>query len=182
MAEKSLRANRHFISLNSGANFEGRNANPGLHSNWFSRVFFSYVYPLLKKGYSSTLEGTDMWNLSREESVDTLLEKLNKSLSNNRSLLGALYDLEKSRLITSAIFRFFGDGLTFSGPILLNWIVQWSAKKPGFTPVVDWFGDGKYYGMFLCALLFICIFLSNMFLQWNYFVRFLNCVLWLNFF
>ncbi|SCU98785.1 LAMI_0F16226g1_1 [Lachancea mirantina] len=51
---------------------EERPVYPLFHANWISRIFFWWVFPILRVGYKRTLQPGDLWKMDDRMSIETL--------------------------------------------------------------------------------------------------------------
>jgi ATP-binding cassette subfamily C (CFTR/MRP) protein 10 len=124
--------------------------------NIFSRLFFCWVNPLIKKGYDGQLKTTnDLFPLPPSLKVEQIEQEFVESSpsyytdASPFSLTKSLFNAFGLQYLALGLLRFAGDCFSFAGPILLHYLV---------TELED--GDQKSYGYYFATLMLVTSFLS----------------------
>ncbi|XP_076435453.1 ATP-binding cassette sub-family C member 4-like isoform X2 [Babylonia areolata] len=138
------------------------NPNPTLSSNIFSKLLFSWLNPLFRKGRQAPLEVEDMFNVTPDDSSDhlgvTLEREWQKELKKKEdsggrkqpSLLRALVRIFALRYSLYGILVFIEEGVRVFQPLLLGGLIRY------FTPGSQVSTTEAYLyamGVSLCAIL-----------------------------
>ncbi|XP_050370622.1 ABC transporter C family member 12-like isoform X2 [Argentina anserina] len=103
---------------------------PERHVNIFSRIYFGWMTPLMQLGYRKPITETDVWNLDTWDQTETLIKRfqecwVEESQKSKPWLLRALNSSLGQRFwLGGGFFRICYDLSQFSGPILLNHLLQ----------------------------------------------------------
>ena len=99
-------------------------------ANIFSKLFFCWVNPLIKKGYDGQLKTIDdLFPLPPSLKVDTIEQQFVEAApsfytdASPFSLPKSLFHAFGWQYLALGILRFTGDCLSFAGPILLHYLV-----------------------------------------------------------
>ncbi|KAI9363460.1 hypothetical protein DFJ73DRAFT_811265 [Zopfochytrium polystomum] len=144
--------------------------SPEAHANIFSRIWFLWMDPLMRLGYSKDLDMEDLWGLRH---VDSAAANSNRFMRAWRdqvgrkkpSLFGAIAKSFGFTFASAAVFKVLQDMLSFSQPTFLKWILvftaSWSPENRGHEqPVSKGFAIAF---MMLAAASFQTIFLHQYF-------------------
>ncbi|KAH9796213.1 ABC transporter C family member 2 [Citrus sinensis] len=96
----------------------GEQICPERQANIFSRIFFSWMNPLMKKGYEKFITEKDVWKLDTWDQTETL---------NNQCVLvfyTEFYCLQLAWSVMSFVDHIGNDLSQFVGPLLLNQLLQ----------------------------------------------------------
>lgn len=106
----------------------------------FNRLTFKWLDPLLRLGYSKTLELKDIPHLASEDEAFTAqrafeeaweLQK-NKNPLRKQTILKALSKCYWKDMVVTGIFAFMRSAATISGPLFLRSFVQFAGRKQSF--------------------------------------------------
>ncbi|KAL6218068.1 hypothetical protein ACLB2K_011285 [Fragaria x ananassa] len=123
---------------------------PERHVNIFSRIYFGWMTPLMQLGYRKPITETDVWKLDTWDQTETLIERFQEcwfeeSQRSKPWLLRALNCSFGRRFwLGAGFFKICHDLSQFSGPILLNHLLQ-SMQR----------GDPAWIGYIYAFLIFI---------------------------
>ncbi|MCO5564932.1 hypothetical protein L7F22_018602 [Adiantum nelumboides] len=127
-----------------------------------SRLFFTWMTPLMKHGFERPVVEADIWQLDKWDQTEKLYKIFEKCwerecATNKPSLLRALHRSLGARFWLAAIFKIGSDASEFVGPVMLNLLLQSMQRgEPGyigyFYAASIFFGvmggvlcDGQYY-------------------------------------
>ncbi|KAL6198463.1 hypothetical protein ACLB2K_028252 [Fragaria x ananassa] len=102
---------------------------PERHVNIFSRIYFGWMTPLMQLGYRKPITETDVWKLDTWDQTETLIKRfqecwVEESKRSKPWLLRALNCSLGRRFWLGGFFKIGNDLSQFSGPILLNHLLQ----------------------------------------------------------
>ncbi|KAL6197137.1 hypothetical protein ACLB2K_032749 [Fragaria x ananassa] len=102
---------------------------PEQHVNIFSRIYFGWMTPLMQLGYRKPITETDVWKLDTWDQTETLIKRfqecwVEESKRSKPWLLRALNCSLGRRFWLGGFFKIGNDLSQFSGPILLNHLLQ----------------------------------------------------------
>lgn len=118
-------------------------------ANLWSRLIFSWVNPLIKKGVAGSLKKIeDLFDLPDALSVSQLYLKMQISLSGPTKLFWALHKAFGKEFYAIGILRFIADTAGFAGPLLLGGLLSQHANENSNIPY--------YYAMGLFATTLLC--------------------------
>ncbi|KAJ2384822.1 hypothetical protein GGI05_004883, partial [Coemansia sp. RSA 2603] len=131
---------------------------PEERAHFFSRLTFSWMTPLLEKGYRDPLQFEDIWDLATEYRPDVVTDKfqrnwqheLNSSLP---SLLRATIRTYSEPWIVGGVLKLARDLISFLNPILLSRLIGFVSNYG--TPEAQPIEYGYFYviSMFVVASL-----------------------------
>nr|QFR37211.1 ABC transporter [Cyberlindnera americana] len=104
--------------------------NPFDYSDFFSRLTFSWMTPLMKQGYETFLTEDDLPELPKEFKSGSISAKFDKhwnkrlASSSSPSLGWSLIDTFGSRILLSALFKAIQDIMQFSQPQMLRFLIK----------------------------------------------------------
>ncbi len=97
------------------------------NANFFSRLIFYWVNPLIEKGISDKLKKIDdLFDLPGRLNVASLAETFHQHVSNTKSLFTALHKSFGREFYSIGLLRLLADMSGFSGPILLGALLSTS--------------------------------------------------------
>ncbi|GLT85717.1 hypothetical protein SLE2022_038970 [Rubroshorea leprosula] len=107
----------------------GEQICPERHVNILSRIFFSWMSPLMKLGYKRPITEKDVWKLDTWDRTETLNEKFWKCWAKemrrpNPWLLRALNSSLGGRFWWGGFWKIGNDLSQFLGPLILNRLLQ----------------------------------------------------------
>ncbi|GLT64996.1 hypothetical protein SLA2020_374540 [Shorea laevis] len=107
----------------------GEQICPERHVNIFSRIFFSWMSPLMKLGYKQPITEKDVWKLDTWDRTETLNEKFRKCWAKEMRrpkpwLLRALNTSLGGRFWWGGFWKIGNDLSQFLGPLILNRLLQ----------------------------------------------------------
>ncbi|KAG7085320.1 hypothetical protein E1B28_013860 [Marasmius oreades] len=106
----------------------GRSISPEDYTTLWGWISFSWIYPLVHRGKSSTLNEGDVWNLSPTFQSRPLFIKF--SNTHRTTLLKRLWAANSLDLILDAVLTITSSCLSFMNPFFLNHILS-SIEKHG---------------------------------------------------
>ncbi|KAK6932100.1 ABC transporter type 1, transmembrane domain [Dillenia turbinata] len=107
----------------------GEQICPERHVNVISKIFFSWMSPLLKQGYKRPITQKDVWKLDTWDQTETLNDRFQKCWAEESQrpkpwLLRALNHSLGGRFWWGGFWKIGNDASQFVGPILLNSLLQ----------------------------------------------------------
>ncbi|GFN81851.1 cystic fibrosis transmembrane conductance regulator [Plakobranchus ocellatus] len=123
------------------------NPNPFLSANPISKIFFSWLNPLFKKGCKGWLEETDMYNTCPSDQSKILGDKIEsswkkelmcKDLGGKPSLLRALVRTFWLEYVLWGLILLVEGGIEVSQPILLAQLLDYFTPDPSTTRTEAW--------------------------------------------
>lgn len=124
---------------------------PERSANIFSRLFFSWITPLMKQGFKRPIVEADIWKLDSWDQTEELYKTFQRCWEGEcarekPSLLRALNKSLGARFWLGGLFKIGNDASQFVGPMMLNLLLQ-SMQK----------GDPAYIGYIYAASIFVGI-------------------------
>jgi ABC-type multidrug transport system fused ATPase/permease subunit len=98
----------------------------------FSIATFSWVDPIVWKGYQKTMEISDVWNLHPKDKTAAVLQRY-RQLPKTMKLTWHLLYFFRGKLILQCVYAFFSAWFTFAPTLLLKSILEY-IENPGDTP------------------------------------------------
>ncbi|VAH36682.1 unnamed protein product [Triticum turgidum subsp. durum] len=107
----------------------GEQICPERHANIFSRIFFSWMTPLMQQGYKRPITDSDIWKLDDWDETETLYNRFqecwNKELQKPKPwLLRALHSSLGGRFWLGGFFKIGNDASQFVGPTVLSLLLE----------------------------------------------------------
>ncbi|KAG1338494.1 ABC transporter C family member 2 [Cocos nucifera] len=104
---------------------------PERHANIFSKIFFSWMTPLMQQGYKRPITDKDVWKLDKWDQTETLNDRFQKCWAEESKrpkpwLLRALHRSLGGRFWLGGFFKIGNDASQFVGPLILNQLLQLS--------------------------------------------------------
>ncbi|XP_026390011.1 ABC transporter C family member 2-like [Papaver somniferum] len=108
---------------------DGEQICPERHVNVISKILFSWMTPLMQKGYSRPITEKDVWKLDTWDETETLNAKfqscwLKESQKPRPWLLRALNSSVGGRFWLGGFFKIGNDLSQFVGPVILSLLLQ----------------------------------------------------------
>lgn len=131
-----------------------------------SKVLFYWVNPLIEKGLSGNLKSIDdLFDLPESLSITNTAERLQNAITLTVSLFRALHRVFGFEFYAIGILRFSADMLSFTGPILLNSLLdkgndQTETDLKSYSYAFGLFAT-SLIGMIHCCLLFNVRYLND---------------------
>ena len=103
-------------------------------ANFFSRLTFQWISPLMSVGYQRPLEVNDVWSVNPKRGVDSMSELLVSSLKkrkdakSNRPLTMALYDTFKREFIIGGACQLTASLCQVMSPFAMKYLIRFAAK------------------------------------------------------
>ncbi|XP_062185916.1 ABC transporter C family member 2-like isoform X2 [Phragmites australis] len=102
---------------------------PERHANIFSRIFFSWMTPLMQQGYRRPIIDKDIWKLDSWDETETLYSRFQKCWNDELRkpkpwLLRALHSSLWGRFWLGGFFKIGNDASQFVGPLILNLLLE----------------------------------------------------------
>lgn len=102
---------------------------PERHANILSRIFFSWITPLMQQGYKRPINDNDIWKLDNWDETETLYSRFQKCWNDELQkpkpwLLRALHSSLGGRFWLGGFFKIGNDASQFVGPIILNLLLE----------------------------------------------------------
>ncbi|CAL5029968.1 unnamed protein product [Urochloa decumbens] len=107
----------------------GEQICPERHANIFSRIFFSWMTPLMQQGYKRPITDKDIWKLDSWDETETLYSRFQKCWNDELRkpkpwLLRALHSSLWGRFWLGGFFKIGNDASQFVGPLILNLLLE----------------------------------------------------------
>ncbi|XP_072993744.1 ABC transporter C family member 2-like isoform X1 [Typha latifolia] len=107
----------------------GEQICPERHANIFSKIFFSWMTPLMQQGYKRPITEKDVWKLDSWDETETLNSRFQKCWTEEAQrpkpwLLRALHRSLGGRFWLGGFFKIGNDASQFVGPIILNLLLE----------------------------------------------------------
>ncbi|XP_008775219.2 ABC transporter C family member 2-like [Phoenix dactylifera] len=107
----------------------GEQICPERHANIFSKIFFSWMTPLMQQGYRRPITEKDVWQLDTWDRTETLNDRFQKCWAEESKrpkpwLLRALHRSLGGRFWLGGFFKIGNDASQFVGPLILNQLLQ----------------------------------------------------------
>ncbi|KAJ3326932.1 hypothetical protein HDU76_012496 [Blyttiomyces sp. JEL0837] len=99
-------------------------------ATWFSRITFSWIDPLMFRGYQIPLESEEVWDVAEEDKTGNVLERYLPIKKTSKSLFFALTTFFKWRIIGVILGAALNCALGFASPFFLYRIVSFLNKPP----------------------------------------------------
>ena len=133
---------------------------PEEYATAFSRLTFSWMTPLMKKGYKVYLGEDDLWGLAKSDQTKRTGQLLEdawahelKHRPNRPSLWIALFRAYGGPYCLAAVFKIFNDIIQYVQPQLLRLLINFVASyQPKMIPQPIIKGAAIALGMFGCAI------------------------------
>ncbi|CAG9768692.1 unnamed protein product [Ceutorhynchus assimilis] len=137
---------------------ENRKVHPYVRANILSKLFFTFLFPLFKKGYKQNLSEEDLCSALKEHESgylgDRLTEEWEKQLKKNPknpSLTVALWKVFGHQLIIlGLVFMFIEIFVRLSAPLLLNQLLNYYDPDTTMTKT-----EAYYYAFGLAGCAFV---------------------------
>ncbi|XP_078175998.1 ABC transporter C family member 2-like [Carex rostrata] len=118
----------------------GENICPERHASIFSKIFFSWMTPLMQQGYKRPITEKDVWKLDTWDRTETLYTRFQQCWIEETQkpkpwLLRALNCSLGGRFWLGGLFKIGNDASQFVGPVILNLLL---ASMQRDDPV--WYG------------------------------------------
>nr|CAD7402137.1 unnamed protein product [Timema poppensis] len=104
------------------------NPCPELGASFPSRLFFSWLDPLVWKGYRNPLKSTDLWSLNPEDTSGEIVPVKQTGVKKEISVVFALCKAFGPTFLFGALLKIVNDLLLFVNPQLLKFIIQFVAS------------------------------------------------------
>lgn len=145
-----------FVS-ESIANKKDPKVCPESKAGIFSTLTFGWLTPMIKYGYKTPLEDSDIWYLSKNDRTKTVFAKLDKNWQEERkkdkpSMFRALRKTFIFKFFLAWLFKFGNDAAQFLGPIMLQYLIEnATSSHPSITTGVA-LSCGMFAGQVLGAV------------------------------
>ncbi|NXE31604.1 MRP7 protein, partial [Ptilorrhoa leucosticta] len=121
--------------------------------SWLSRFFYTWMNPLMKRGYQQKLNHPqDVYVLPRQLQAARVCDRPHRAQQAVR-LLSVLHAAFGLRFYTLGLLKLAGSLLDFSGPLLLNLLVNFMESRQESLSHGVLYALGLFAGSFLGALL-----------------------------
>ncbi|KAJ2595812.1 hypothetical protein H4R99_005195 [Coemansia sp. RSA 1722] len=147
---------------------ENRNMAPNELANIFSRITYTWMTPLLEKGYRQPLKLEDLWELGFEYQPSTISEKFrlkweHEFNSSKPSLLRATIRTFGGPWFIGFVLKLISDIVSFLSPILLSRLIEFIGdfKTAKAQPVE--------YGYFYAVALFAVVSIQTLSLEYHWY-------------
>jgi len=100
--------------------------SPEDEASGLSKIFFTYVTPLIKKGSTKALETQDLWHTARADRVGTLAARYQemhdflRDSGKKFTCFRILVNIHARRFAMAGFVKIFHDGIELCGPLLLR--------------------------------------------------------------
>lgn len=141
----------HRLSIGEEEAFTLGAAHDGF--NFFSRLIFHWVNPLIAKGVSGKLRrNDDLFDLPECLNVRRLFENLQKNIDGGRSLFKALHRSFGLEFYLIGILRLFSDLSNFAGPLLLGGLLRSGVDADSNSQHAYYYAAGLFATTLLSAI------------------------------
>ncbi|GAB9474905.1 Atp-binding protein, partial [Globisporangium polare] len=150
---------------NNADEFGDEWVHPESQANFLSKVTFSWLSGLLKRGATTPLRAEHLWRLQPGDDTGHVSAALalrlaqDKHAARDLSLWRAIRRAFGFNMYVAGMCKLFGDILGFVGPICLNELIKYVED-----PSSAWFAP-RYYGYILSGVLFASSALQTLFLH-----------------
>ncbi|EFX82733.1 ABC protein, subfamily ABCC [Daphnia pulex] len=97
---------------------------------FLSRLFMSWVQPLMKKGSRKQLNSPDdLFDLPRKTTSQIVAPRFERQMNETKSVVKSLHECFGSSFYLLGLLKFTGDALGFVGPLVLSALVQFIDNK-----------------------------------------------------
>ncbi|KAF2740400.1 hypothetical protein EJ04DRAFT_507933 [Polyplosphaeria fusca] len=113
---------------------DSRQVSREYNANFFSRLTWQWMGPMMTVGYQRPLERNDIWSVNPNRSADALSTKLNASLKrrleqgSKRPLVGALFDTFKFEFIIGGLCQLLASVIQSVAPFVLRYLINFALK------------------------------------------------------
>lgn len=135
---------------------------PEARANPFSRILFSWVFPLVSRAYERPLKDRDVWCLGGNDLSQNIAKTLDKAWREEQrkskpSLVKVMVRVFGWPMFTAGIYKTFNDASQFTGPMFLSALVGFVADKESlnmgfiyafamfFSQILGVLGEGQYF-------------------------------------
>ncbi|KAF9259759.1 hypothetical protein L218DRAFT_873993 [Marasmius fiardii PR-910] len=115
----------------------GKSIAPEDYTTLWGWISFTWVWPLLSRGKSSTLNESDVWNLSSTLQSRPLLQQFMTTDPKSKSLLKRLCKANSLDLIIDALGTLMSSACMYLGPFFLNHILMSIEKDAALVTPAD---------------------------------------------
>ncbi|KAI9204423.1 P-loop containing nucleoside triphosphate hydrolase protein, partial [Polychytrium aggregatum] len=145
--------------------------HPEFASSYFVKLSYSWLSPLLKKGWKSPLQERDIWDVDDRYRASLLsdrfqenwLREVAKHPPSKYPLLAALWATFGWPFALSGLLRIIADSMALISPFILQAILNYlsNIQSPNNT-------DNGWYGYVLALVLFLVQIIQTLCLQWHF--------------
>lgn len=132
---------------------------PAEYATVFSRLAFSWLTPLMRKGYQVFLTEDDLWGLATQDKSERTGEQFQKAWQHQidtrkdrPSLWRAMFSAYGGPYMVAAIFKVGNDISAFIQPQLLRFLLSWVLSYDYYEPEPVVKGAGIALAMFVTAV------------------------------
>ncbi|KAK5164037.1 ATP-binding cassette transporter yor1 [Saxophila tyrrhenica] len=103
-------------------------------ANFFSKLTFQWITPIMDVGYQRPLDINDVWAVNPDREVEKLMDKLNSSLKkrneagSKRPLTMALYDTFKKEFIIGGACQLTAALVQVLSPFTMKYLIRFAAQ------------------------------------------------------
>ncbi|KAF2708545.1 P-loop containing nucleoside triphosphate hydrolase protein [Pleomassaria siparia CBS 279.74] len=103
-------------------------------ADWFSRLTFQWMAPLMTVGYQRPLERNDLWTVNPDRSADVLVARLQAAFKrrqeqgSERPLLWAMFDTFKLEFCTGGLCQLLASVVQSVAPYILRYLIAFATK------------------------------------------------------
>ncbi|KAJ3693574.1 hypothetical protein LUZ60_009054 [Juncus effusus] len=151
---------RNEVSVSDHMEYEplpsGENICPERRVSIFSRIFFSWMTPLMQLGYKKPITEKDIWKLDTWDQTETLYNRFQQRWIDETHkpkpwLLRALHRSLGGRFWLGGLFKIGNDASQFVGPTVLNLLLDSMQRgEPGWNGYI--YAFSIFAGVFLGVL------------------------------
>lgn len=136
---------------------DGDRICPERHANFFSKIFFEWMTPLMKLGYERPITELDIWKLDTWDQTENLYNNFQRCWEEECSkakpwLLRALNRSLGARFWFGGLFKIGNDASQFVGPIVLSLLLE-SMQR----------GEPAWIGYLYATSIFLGVFVGVLF-------------------
>lgn len=133
---------------------------PVEYATVFSKLTFSWMTPLMARGYKIFLTEDDLWGLAKPDQTKNTGEAFEEAWNhelrkrpNSPSLWLAMFRAYGGPYSVAAVFKIANDVVQYAQPQLLRLLIDWAESYRTDTPEPIIKGAAIALGMFACAVL-----------------------------
>jgi len=154
------------------------NLSRELECSWWSRLFFSWVNPLLSFGYKQPLQLEHLDSVRFDDSAGGCHDKfhhylqIERAAGANGKLWRAVWATNASHMLLAGLLILCGDLLGFVPPLALKYIVMYvqTDERSGAIGGVSFEFLGSWYGYILAGVIFVSAVLQSLFLHHHHMI------------
>ena len=121
--------------------------------NFFNKLIFRWVNPLIAKGVLGKLKkNDDLFDLPEQMNIKNLAESLQKNLNTGKSMFKALHRSFGIEFYSIGILRLFSDLSNFAGPLLLGGLLRSGMSDDAGVKTAYYYAAGLFITTLVSAV------------------------------